>query len=104
MADPVEMTVIQHAQVLPEARRGEFQMSYMSQRKDRTTALLLSLFLGFLGVDRFYLGQTLLGVVKLLTGGMCGVWALIDWFLIMGATDTYNRGVVQKLAMIYPPR
>jgi hypothetical protein len=50
--------------------------------KDFTTALLLSLFVGTLGVDRFYLGHVGLGVAKLLTGGGCGIWWLIDFILI----------------------
>ena len=46
--------------------------------KDWTTALILSIFLGSLGVDQFYLGNTGLGIGKLLTLGGCGIWALID--------------------------
>lgn len=46
------------------------------------TALLLSLFLGTLGIDRFYLGYTGLGILKLLTIGGCGIWHLIDLILI----------------------
>lgn len=46
------------------------------------TALLLSFFLGSLGVDRFYLGHTGVGIGKLLTFGGCGIWALIDFILI----------------------
>lgn len=64
--------------------------------KDWLTALLLSLFLGGLGIDRFYLGYTGLGVLKLLTGGGCGVWWLIDLILIATARLTDISGVPLK--------
>lgn len=46
--------------------------------KDKTLALILSILLGGLGVDRFYLGYTGIGVLKLLTGGCFGVLWIID--------------------------
>ena len=51
-------------------------------RKSYLTALLLSIFVGGLGVDRFYLGHVGLGLAKLFTLGGCGVWYLIDIILI----------------------
>jgi len=51
-------------------------------QKDWTTALLLSIFTGLLGLDRFYLGYTGLGILKLVTLGGCGVWKLVDIILI----------------------
>jgi TM2 domain-containing membrane protein YozV len=58
-------------------------MAQAAAPKSYVTAILLSFFLGGLGVDRFYLGYTGLGVAKLLTLGGVGVWALIDFIMII---------------------
>jgi TM2 domain-containing membrane protein YozV len=62
-------------------------------RRDFVTALVLSIFLGGLGVDRFYLGQTGLGIAKLLTLGGCGVWSLVDLILIAMRKVNDNEGL-----------
>ena len=59
--------------------------------------LLLSIFLGCLGIDRFYIGDIGLGIFKLITCGGFGFWAIIDWFLIMGATKSKNTNNLLSL-------
>src|SRR5262245_56234352 len=51
-------------------------------QRDWLTATLLSLFVGWLGIDRFYLGYTGLGILKLVTCGGFGIWVIIDIILI----------------------
>ncbi|MEN9989263.1 MAG: hypothetical protein RL508_242 [Actinomycetota bacterium] len=51
--------------------------------RNYSTAWILSLLLGSLGIDRFYLGYVGLGVLKLVTGGGFGIWWLVDLILIL---------------------
>lgn len=51
--------------------------------KDWLATLLLCIFGGCIGVHRFYTGHTAIGVVQLLTFGGCGIWALIDFIMIV---------------------
>ena len=54
----------------------------MVAQKNFTIAMVLSFFLGTLGIDRFYLGCPFTGILKLLTFGGLGIWALIDFIRI----------------------
>lgn len=70
----------------------------LAQAKDPTISILLSVLVGSLGIDRIYIGDTRLGIIKLLTCGGCGIWWLIDLFLIINATKQKN---LQLLMGIY---
>ena len=60
--------------------------------KSTTTALILSILLGELVVDRFYLGYVGLGILKLITAGGFGIWSLIDLILIATGKMTAKDG------------
>ncbi|MFN8889566.1 MAG: TM2 domain-containing protein [Cyclobacteriaceae bacterium] len=58
--------------------------------------MIVSILAGGLGIDRFMIGDTGLGVGKLLTCGGLGIWTIIDWFMIMGATREKNIAKLQQ--------
>ena len=68
-------------------------MEEQTSDKDWTTLLILSVLLGGLGVDRFYAGHIGLGVLKLLTIGACGIWALIDIIMVVTGKFTDADGL-----------
>lgn len=67
----------------------------MPEQKDWLTTLLLCVFLGGVGVHRFYTGHTGIGVAQLLTLGGCGIWTIYD--LIMIATGKFLDASGQPL-------
>ncbi|MCI9287979.1 MAG: TM2 domain-containing protein [Oscillospiraceae bacterium] len=77
-------------QKLLQADETKFQLASTVEFKDPTTLLLVSIFLGGLGIDRFMIGDTGMGILKLLTAGGCGILAIIDWFSIQKKTKELN--------------
>ena len=61
--------------------------------------LVLAIFLGPLGIHRFYTGHTGIGIIQLLTGGGCGIWFIIDIILIV--TDSYTDSQGNHLVKDY---
>jgi hypothetical protein len=65
---------------LDDTKKMIFQTQYSSEKKDRGTAVILSIFL----YDRIWLGDTAMGILKILTGGACGILAnhrsVFGWF------------------------
>lgn len=58
--------------------------------KSPIVAFLVSFFLGFLGLDRFLIGEVGMGLLKFFTFGVFGILTIIDWFTIMGKVRKLN--------------
>ncbi len=82
---------------LEKADEDAFLALQACELKDPTTLLLVSLFLGGLGIDRFMLGETGMGILKLLTAGCCGILAIIDWFTIIRKTKQKNLAEISMI-------
>ena len=87
-AEKVELT-----RDLTESQKAIFNSQYSSERKDPGTMVLLAL----IGYDRFWLGDTGLGMVKLVTCNGCGIWGLVDIFSAKSRAEEYNRNKAQEI-------
>ena len=76
---------------------SEFNLIKRKKYKNPSTMRLCAFFFGFIGGDRFMLGDTGMGMVKLLTGGLCGVLAIMDIFTISKRTKEFNFNSVMAL-------
>ena len=74
----------------------------MGGSRSWVTAAFLCMFLGWLGVHRFYTGHVISGIFQLLTFGGFGIWTLID--LIMIYTDSFTDDMGLLLTRMYPPQ
>ena len=61
--------------------------------KSKLTAILLCFFLGSLGIHRFYLGYTLIGVIQLLTFGGFIIWAIVDLIMLIIGSLKDSEGI-----------
>ena len=92
-----EFAVMRIREKLEKADDSKESMLIATPWKSPMTCFLLAFFLGGFGADRFYLGETGLGILKLLTCGGAGIWALIDLFTAFGRAKTYNLNRLQML-------
>ncbi len=66
------------AKAMNSSANKSISSASFSGDKSQTTAIILCVLLGTLGIHRFYLGYTLIGIIQLLTLGGLGIWTLID--------------------------
>lgn len=67
------------------------------QLKDPTTYLLISIFIGELGIDRFLLGDVGMGILKLLTGGLCGILWIYDMVTVQDKVRNINFDELMRI-------
>ena len=108
----VEQLIAAYGERVPISCLGSFRemllsttMSYsevqvvLMQMKDPIISLILRIIVGSLGVDRFYVGDIGLGVIKLITCGGLYIWWLVDMFLIMGKTRMRNYELLTQVLL-----
>ena len=101
----LDVQVIQYAKRLPEGEQALFHSAWTSKKKDPNAAMLLSLLmlLGFAGVGRVYIGDIGLGIAMFFLGWItCGIWPIVDVFLISSAVDKKNLLEYEKLKAQFP--
>jgi TM2 domain-containing membrane protein YozV len=90
------MHIMQIRERMLKLEDSKWGMIQTIQYKDPTTSLIVSILAGGLGIDRFIIGDTGLGIAKLLTCGGLGIWTIVDWFVIMGRTREKNFSKLQQ--------
>lgn len=91
---PEELMFIQELmKEMSESEQQQFLMYYQGKRKDSQTMLIFTLigFFGVAGIQRFVLGDVVLGILYFLTVGFCGIGTIVDAINIKGMTGDYNR-------------
>lgn len=93
-----EREIITMGASLDEADREKFITILQRETLNPVKLFGWNVWLGYLGIDRFVVGDILLGVLKLITFGGAGIWVLVDCFLIGNRTREKN---IEKARFIY---
>jgi len=99
--DAYNLEILSVLSSVPENSRDNFINRYAAQAKNPTVIFGFSIYLGFWGVDRFALGHTGLGILKLLTFGGLLVWHFIDLFLVGGIARKQNVEIAREIASTF---
>ncbi len=107
-ANKIDMFLAQNANMFPAQKtmlikdalskldENKFIYVQTTQFKDPSTILILSILVGSLGVDRFMLGDTGMGVLKLLTCGGVYIWWIVDMISAQDRAKEYNYKLLMQ--------
>jgi len=99
--EPDEMAFVQELiKDLNDSQAQQFAIAYMSRRKDPNNMLLFAVigFLGIAGIQRFVVNQVGMGILFLLTGGLCFIGTIIDVVNHKKLAFEYNSMQAQQVA------
>jgi TM2 domain-containing membrane protein YozV len=91
---PEELMFIQEVmKEMTDDEQKQFLMYYQGKRKDNQTMLIFTLigFFGIAGIQRFVIGETVMGILYFLTIGFCGIGTIIDAVNIRSMTIEFNQ-------------
>jgi TM2 domain-containing membrane protein YozV len=83
---------------LPEHSRQSFLTAFQASEKNPVVLYGFNIWLGWLGIDRFLVGDVVAGIFKLLTMGGFGIWQLVDCFLIGSRAREKNIQLAREMA------
>jgi TM2 domain-containing membrane protein YozV len=102
LQDEEQMYVATLFRDMTEEQAEQFTRVYRQRRKETNITLVTAL-LGFLvvaGVHRFYLGQMGMGILYLLTGGLCAIGTIVDVFNHKSLTYKFNEKQAREVAVL----
>ena len=105
MSGYLDLEALNYSKRLPQEQQVLFYSYWSAQKKDPNNAMLFSLLLlvGLPGVGRLYIGDAALGLALMFLGWLtCGIWPLIDIFLISNATREKNAELLARLKIQFP--
>jgi TM2 domain-containing membrane protein YozV len=91
---PEELLALQHLMKdMTDAQQQQFLLIYQGRRREQQILMLMTLigFLGVAGIQRFIIGETVMGILYLFTLGFCGVGTIIDLINIKQMTTDFNQ-------------
>jgi TM2 domain-containing membrane protein YozV len=85
---------------MTDSQAQQFAMAYMARRKDPSNILVFTVigFIGIAGIQRFVLNQIGMGILFLLTGGLCVIGTIVDLVNFKKLSFEYNSKQAQQVA------
>jgi hypothetical protein len=83
---------------IPDENRHAFLAAFQASEKNPVILYGFNIWLGFLGIDRFLVGDIVAGILKLIKLGGFGIWVVVDYFLIGGRARDRNIALAREMA------